>query len=128
MKLRYYKPSDCEEITTLFYDTVHTINTKDYTLIQLDAWADKDIDIHAWKQSFEQHVCIVAEMDGKIAGFGDMAYDGYLDRLYVHKDYQNCGIASVIMDALEQHIQTDEYYAYVSITAKPFLKKRVFML
>jgi putative acetyltransferase len=38
MKIRKYRSTDCAEIAELFYNTVHTINAKDYTSIQLDAW------------------------------------------------------------------------------------------
>ena len=31
MFVRGYQMSDCKEITELFYNTVHTINAKDYT-------------------------------------------------------------------------------------------------
>ena len=37
MFVRGYQMSDCKEITELFYNTVHTINAKDYTKEQLDA-------------------------------------------------------------------------------------------
>lgn len=39
MEIRKYRPSDCEEVIKLFYDTVHNINKKDYTKEQLDVWA-----------------------------------------------------------------------------------------
>lgn len=32
-------PEDCEEISILFYETVHTVNAKDYSRQQLDVWA-----------------------------------------------------------------------------------------
>ena len=35
MFVRGYQMSDCKEITELFYNTVHTINAKDYTKEQL---------------------------------------------------------------------------------------------
>ena len=35
--LRAYRPSDCSEVLRLFYDTVHTVNARDYTEEQLDA-------------------------------------------------------------------------------------------
>ena len=41
MFVRGYQMSDCKEITELFYNTVHTINAKDYTKEQLDVWANK---------------------------------------------------------------------------------------
>ena len=39
MTVREYEPQDCAETTELFYNTVHTVNAKDYTKEQLDAWA-----------------------------------------------------------------------------------------
>lgn len=36
--LRVYKPADCKALTELFYETVHSVNTKDYTKEQVDAW------------------------------------------------------------------------------------------
>ena len=40
-------------------------------------------------------------VEGKtIVGFRDMDSTGYLDRLYVHKDYQKKGIAAAICDRL----------------------------
>ena len=38
MFVRGYQMSDCKEITELFYNTVHTINAKDYTKEQLDVY------------------------------------------------------------------------------------------
>ncbi len=35
--LRVYKPADCKALTELFYETVHSVNTKDYTKEQVDA-------------------------------------------------------------------------------------------
>ena len=31
MIIRKYQPSDCKELTELFYNTVHNVNAKDYT-------------------------------------------------------------------------------------------------
>ena len=30
MWIREYKPADCEQLAELFYNTVHSINAKDY--------------------------------------------------------------------------------------------------
>ena len=83
IKIRKYKSSDCQEIAELFYNTVHSINKKDYTQEQLDVWATKNIDIEKWDTSFLKNYTVVAESNGIIVGFGDIAEDGYLDRLYV---------------------------------------------
>lgn len=127
MKLRKYKSTDCTEIAELFYTTVHTINAKDYTKPQLDAWATGNIDRSAWDQSFLEHNTLVAEEGSTIVGFGDMDSNGYLDRLYVHKDYQGKGIASAIVNELEQQAAQQGvsfFTTHASLTAKSFFEKR----
>lgn len=37
MIIRPYQPEDCEALARLFYETVHTVNAKDYTEQQLNA-------------------------------------------------------------------------------------------
>lgn len=123
IKIREYRSSDCEEITRLFYDTVHTVNAKDYTKEQLDAWATGDVDITEWDRSFREHFTLVAVADGMIAGFGDIDETGYLDRLYVHRDFQGQGIAGSLCDRLEAHAD-GKITTHASITAKPFFISR----
>ena len=124
MTLRDYCKTDCTELARLFYDTVHTVNAKDYSRAQLDAWATGEVNLEAWNKSFQAHNTVVAEMDGQIVGFGDMDETGYLDRLYVHKDYQRRGVATAICDALEQNTKAAEFTTHASITARPFFEKR----
>lgn len=123
MKIRKYQTSDCEEIGKLFYHTVHTVNAKDYTKEQLNVWATGQIDLEMWNQSFLEHYTIVAVDNNLIVGFGDIDKTGYLDRLYIHSDYQRQGIATAICDQLEQAVQ-GTIITHASITAKPFFEKR----
>ena len=81
--LRPYRPSDCPALARLFYETVHTVNRRDYTPRQLDAWAPEEMDLAGWDRSFRGHFALVAELEGRLAGFGDIHRTGYLDRLYV---------------------------------------------
>ena len=135
MEIRPYKTEDIQEIAELFYQTVHTVNAADYTNEQLDAWADGNIDLAAWDRSFQAHMTLVAvvtpsEAEDKkvvqeqIAGFADMDSTGYLDRLYVHRDFQRCGIASALCDRLEEAVDAEQFTTHASITAKPFFEKR----
>ncbi|EJO5347775.1 GNAT family N-acetyltransferase [Clostridium botulinum] len=94
---------------------------------QLDVWAPKEVDIVSWDKSLSQHYSIVAEKNGVIIGFGDLDATGYFDRLYVHKDYQNIGIATIIANELERYAQENHIKIITtnaSITAKPFFTKR----
>lgn len=105
MFIRKYKSTDCKELAELFYNTVHTINAKDYTKEQLDVWASGQIDLENWDRSFQEHFTVVAVENGMIVGFGDIDTTGYLDRLYIHKNNQRKGIATAICDQLESKVQ-----------------------
>ena len=128
MILRPYRPSDLRELAELFYDTVHTVNAGDYTAEQLDAWADGAPDTAEWGRTLAEHTAFVAMEGESLAGFGDMDASGYLDRLYVHKDFQRRGIASALCGALEAAVGTERIVTHASITARPFFESRGYRL
>lgn len=72
-----YIPGDCEEIVKLFYDTAHTVNLKDYSSVQLDAWAPKEIDVNVWEKLLSKSHTVVIESKGVIIGFGNLGDTGY---------------------------------------------------
>lgn len=131
MQIRRYLPEDLDAVYRLFCDTVHAVNSADYSAAQLDAWAPKQMDRARWEPSLREHFTLVATWEGEIIGFADLAPDGYLDRLYVHKDFGRRGVASALVDGLEQYakiigvakIRTD-----ASITARPFFEKRGYQM
>ena len=123
MQIRRYTPADCPAMAALFYDTVHRVNCRDYTPEQLDVWATGQVDLDKWNRSFLAHHTLVAMKDGILVGFGDMDSTGYLDRLYVHADYQGQGIATALCDALEKAVP-GPITTHASITAKPFFQGR----
>lgn len=123
MIIREYQSTDCKELAELFYNTVHTVNAKDYTNEQLGVWATGQVDLKKWNQSLQKHFSIVAVDVNIIVGFGDVDKSGYLDRLYVHSEYQGKGIATAICNQLESAVQ-ENIVAHVSITAKTFFEKR----
>ncbi len=124
MFIRQYQPCDCREITELFYHTVHSVNARDYTERQLNVWATGEVDLENWNRTLLEHYSVVAVEEGRIIGFGDIDKSGYLDRLYVHKDYQGRGVASGICDVLEAAVSGKKLSVHASITARPFFEKR----
>lgn len=127
MKIRNYAPNDCLEIITLFYETVHNINIKDYTKKQVDVWAPKTIHTKTWNISFLNNYTLVAEENEMIIGFGDIDNTGYIDRLYIHKDRQRKGIAKAILNQLEQYALSKNittFTTHASITARLFFEKQ----
>lgn len=128
--LRPYNKDDLIEIADLFFNTVHNIACKDYTDKELNAWASGNIDIHAWDQTLSNHYSIIAEFNDKIVGFGDIN-GNYLNRLYVHEEYQGKGIATIITNALEDYALkhgSNLIEVHASITARPYFEHRNYSL
>lgn len=128
MIIRKYELPDCKYIAELFYQTVHAVNAKDYTKEQLEVWAPGNVNLEEWNRTLSDHDTVVAVWDGRIVGFGDIDKTGYLDRLYVHKDYQNKGIATAVCDELEKAVHADKITVHASITAKPFFLSRGYIM
>lgn len=127
MNIRNFKDEDIELVLKLFYDTVHSVNSKDYDNEQLKAWAPKELDRLKWIESLNKNYSIVVEENTQIIGFGDIDSTGYLDRLYVHKNYQGKKVASNLINELENYIFSKGIKSIItdaSITAKPFFEKK----
>lgn len=130
MEIRRFADSDIRSVVALFYETVHSINKRDYTKEQLDAWAPKDerqLKLESWRLSLSSNMAYVAVINGGIAGFADMSRNGHLDRLYVSKDFQGRGVASALVDRLEAEaraLKLGEIDTEASITARPFFERR----
>lgn len=131
MKTRLYKPTDLEKILQLYYDNIHTVCAKDYTIEQLDAWAPEKPDVYRWEAALNKNHTLVVEDSGEIIGFGDIGETGYLDRLYVKDNYLNQGIATLILKQLEKYAKTKGIVfinTAASITSKAFFEKRGFVV
>ena len=107
MEIRRYKSVDLRQISRLFYETVHAVNIKDYTKEQINAWATGRIDLKEWDASFQRHITYVVTENDLVVGFGDIDRTGYLDKLFVHKDFQGRGIATAICDRLENEAEVE---------------------
>ena len=86
------------------------------------------MDLYAWgERLLRNDYSIVAEQNGIIIGIGTANDSGYFDLLYVHKDYQRIGIATMIANDIENnlyHKGVHKITTDASITAKPFFMKR----
>ncbi|HEY5235948.1 MAG TPA: GNAT family N-acetyltransferase [Rhabdochlamydiaceae bacterium] len=102
MIIRKFQAADLEAILELFHDVVHKIGAKYYNTEQVQAWAPSNIDKEKWLKSLTTNITLVAEDQGEIIGFGDMSHTGYIDRLYVHKNYQGKGVALALFKKLEE--------------------------
>lgn len=126
MKIRQFEIEDCNFVSNLFYETVHTVNAKDYTAEQLSVWANNADSLKSRCNDLLKQYTLIAEINGVIVGFGSIDKSGCLDLLFVRKDYQNQGIATDLCNELEKGFFVIKTYA--SITAKPFFESRGYVV
>ena len=127
MKLRRYESKDLPEIADLFRETILTVNCRDYSQEQVEVWAKRWQNLLRRDEWFLRLFTLVAEQDGKIIGYGNIDESGYLDHLYVHRNYQRQGVATALCEALEVHTDCN-VTVDASITAKPFFEQRGYKL
>lgn len=128
MKLRKAVSTDLESIQNLFRETVNTVNRKDYSAEQLEAWSSGSSDQNRWLKKINEQYFLVAEDGLAVVGFASINQEGYLDTMFVHKDYQRKGIASNLIEALIFYARTNDVSEVItdgSITARPFLRNTV---
>jgi putative acetyltransferase len=120
--IRPYKASDVASVISLFRRSVRGIAARDYDRLQIRAWAPDIIDEEKFGHRRESKATWVAEVEGRIGGFSDLAPDGHVDSLYVHPDFQRRGVARALLQYVEQEaraIDLRRLYTEASITARP---------
>ena len=123
--IQNYEEGMLDEMMQLFYDTVHTVNARDYRKEQLNGWAPLHSDKKFWEQRLKKSICKVAFIDDVIVGFTGLVEEGHVDTMYVHKDFQRRKVAASLIDELLQIAEEKKYSVLTteaSITAKPFFE------
>lgn len=124
--LRAAVEGDIPAIGALYSETVRNVNARDYSVEQINVWSSSGDAYEMWKNRIMGQCFMLALVDEVIAGFCSIAPDGYLDFLYVHKDYQRVGVAKTLLDEIERKAaeqNNPQIYSHVSKTAKGFFKK-----
>jgi putative acetyltransferase len=128
IEIRSYDTPDAEPLLSLFHDTVHEINSRDYLPEQLEAWAPAHPDVKRWRERFKESKTYVAVANGKIIGFGNLENNKQsIGMLYVHKDYQGMGAATLLLNKLEAYLIKKGVAltsVEASITARTFFEQK----
>jgi ribosomal protein S18 acetylase RimI-like enzyme len=103
---------DCEGILRAHVASIRELCARDYTPEQIEAWAGpKRADVYL--KVMERHTLVVAEEDGEILGFGEVAVhpEGGLGPgeveicgLYVHPAHGRCGVGRAIVDHVDDQL------------------------
>ncbi|HEY9738221.1 MAG TPA: GNAT family N-acetyltransferase [Trichocoleus sp.] len=127
--VRPMQAGDEAEMRSLFYQTVHQVNSRDYTPKQIEIWAASANDEARWQRLPRNSQVLVANQGGKVVGFTNLEADGHIDMFFVHHAHQGQGVGKSLMQALESAAHSQQIvrlYSEVSITAKPFFLKHGF--
>lgn len=127
MEIRLATKKDIPFIKELFRSTILSINLKDYTPEQVECWAAKGDDTSVWEERINEQYFILTEENNTILGFAALTLSGYLNSVFVHKDYQGKGVASSLLKNIEEYARLKdipEITADVSITAQSFFSKK----
>ncbi|MEO1593213.1 MAG: GNAT family N-acetyltransferase [Cyanobacteria bacterium J06632_22] len=131
IRVRRFQPQDAGAIAQLFHDTVRTINRQHYSQPQVEAWDPENIHFRDWVAVCSGRYTAIAEVDGEIAGFGELEANGHIDCFYCHQDYQGQGVGRRLYQALEDEAKVlglSRLFVEASITAHPFFERMGFAM
>ena len=119
---------DIPTLKDLFRETVTTVNRRDYTCEETADWASCMDSRARWKELIDgMHVVVSVAPSDRIVGFAAINDEGYLHSMFVHKDCQGQGVATFLLDIMEEYAKRNginEITSEVSITAKPFFERK----
>ena len=101
MYIRRLLDDEYEDVVKLITQTVHSVCADDYTKEELDAWAPSKFDVPKFRQNLSESLNLAAFEKGKLVGFISLERNGYINRLYTHKDFLHRGIASALFKKAE---------------------------
>lgn len=125
--IRKAKLTDLDAIRQLFYNTITTVNTKDYTPRQIEVWASGYADIDRWKAKLNSQQFFVYEEANTICAFTSLKGIDYIDHLYVSQHHLGKGIATKLLTFIETEAirkGAEVIKSDVSITARPFFEAK----
>lgn len=122
---------DFGPIGELFFETVRTVNLRDYSPAQVAAWAPAVATAEDWRKRLAAQHVLVAVEGSLLVGFASMESSGHIDLLYVHKDRQRRGIGSRLLGGLMQLARQQglrRLFTEASITARPLFEHHGFVV
>jgi len=131
-KIRTARQSDAIELKDLFQNTVLTVNRQNYSQEEVEDWASCGNNISHIEEMINAHYFIVAiNQKLQIIGFSSITPQGYLHNMFVHRDFQGMGVATVLLNEIERYADVmgiKRITSDVSLTARPFFEKRGFVV
>lgn len=138
IKLRLGRKGDGRNVAQIRYRAIHEIASNDYPEKILKTWGrslSKE-ELAKREENFnkrikqEENIIVVAEIDEKIAGFGEISLQKTeLTALYVNPDFKRQGVGTAIAKDLESRAKQSGLKSLTlrsSLTAELFYKRNGF--
>jgi len=131
MRIRRFQSDDLPAMLEVRRDSILNVAAKHFTLDRAHAWASAQrASNHASQhERFAQSATWVALWDERLAGYSNLRADGYVDTMFVHSEFQGRGLATALLDALENFARSKgmtRLFSDVSVGARPYFEKRGF--
>lgn len=130
--IRPLEEKDIHDMQSLFHSTVLNVNIKDYTKEEVEDWASCGDDMEHWKEILFNNQFIGAfNEQGCLIGYSSMNENGYMHSMFVHKDWQGKGIATLLLSEVEKiarQYKVKEITSEVSKTARLFFEHKGYVV
>ncbi|GAB3699058.1 GNAT family N-acetyltransferase [Mariniluteicoccus flavus] len=129
--IRPYRSEDALATLDVFEQAIRRAAAAFYEPEQIAAWASGGADLSAWDAPRSAAWTVVAESDGRVVGFSDLAADGLLDMLFVHPDHGGRGVARALVEAVLARAQDTgvrRVETHASRAARPAFEKFGFVV
>lgn len=125
MKIRLARDEDYKDIARLRRDTIHNVNSKDYSESIIHEWITLTT-TRKLRENAHKYKRWVAVEKEKTIGFCDHKFKCELSRIYVHKDHLRKGVGSRLLKVAEASLKKQgckKITIKSTITAKTFYQK-----
>lgn len=129
--IRPFSPPDTDTLHQVFYESVHSGTTHEYTKQQREVWAPLDYDKQRWQTKMIALNPFILEYQNKIIGYADLQSSGLIDHFYILPDYHRQGFGKQLMEYIMQRAKAQNMtylYSFVSLTAQPFFQRMGFKI
>lgn len=129
MHFRTATHEDLPLIKQLYVETIHNVCNKEYNEQQLKVWSATTQNTQRWQDTMDNQYVILAEKEGRLAGFATLKLGNYIDFFYVGKDFQRQGVARDLLNKIEQQanlLKATYLSADISLSAKGFFERNGF--
>lgn len=125
MHVRKFRVGDEAALFRVYYSAIHQIASRDYSPLQIEAWAPADLDRGIWETRIRGIKPFVIEAHGLLIAYADLQENGYIDHFFVSGAHPRQGAGRLLMETIHEQAKRQSMEMLtsdVSRTAQPFFE------